>query len=360
MPYKISGTKSETARIIILKESDWSIESNTVISGSGAYEVGDLETGNKSVISRTNDGEVLGYGAVSAEEYVPATGDRGVFGGGEGTTNVIDYVTISTTGDATDFGDLTVSRERFGATSNGVTGRGVFAGGYTAYPARTTTMDYIAILTLGDATDFGDLLTARAFLDGCSNRTNNRGVFGGGITADYSDVLEYITISTTGNAQDFGDLSDTKYGKAACSNGETDRGLFAGGLTGYSDVIDHITISTNSNATNFGDLYMARAHLAATSNGTNDRGVFGGGGTPTATNLIDYVTISTTGNATIFGELTVARSLFSACSNYTSNRGLFVGDINIIDYVTITSTGDAIDFGDLTVARYGVSACSNG
>ena len=37
MPYKISCTKSETARIIILKESDWSIESNTVVSGSGAY-----------------------------------------------------------------------------------------------------------------------------------------------------------------------------------------------------------------------------------------------------------------------------------------------------------------------------------
>ena len=30
MPYKISGTKSETSRIIILKESDWSIESNTI------------------------------------------------------------------------------------------------------------------------------------------------------------------------------------------------------------------------------------------------------------------------------------------------------------------------------------------
>jgi hypothetical protein len=37
MPYKISGSKSHTARIIILKESDWSIESNTVVSGSGNY-----------------------------------------------------------------------------------------------------------------------------------------------------------------------------------------------------------------------------------------------------------------------------------------------------------------------------------
>ena len=35
-------------------------------------------------------------------------GARGVFGGGDGTTqyNIIDYVTIATTGDAADFGDL--------------------------------------------------------------------------------------------------------------------------------------------------------------------------------------------------------------------------------------------------------------
>ena len=51
MPYKISGTKSETARIMILKESDWSIESDTVISGSGVYEVDGLESGSKSVLA---------------------------------------------------------------------------------------------------------------------------------------------------------------------------------------------------------------------------------------------------------------------------------------------------------------------
>jgi hypothetical protein len=72
MPYKISGTKSEISRIIILNESDWSIESNTVVSGSGAYEIDSLETGNKSVIARANDGEIIGYGGVASEYYAPA------------------------------------------------------------------------------------------------------------------------------------------------------------------------------------------------------------------------------------------------------------------------------------------------
>ena len=49
-----------------------------------------------------------------------AGGDRGVFGGGHdgSASNVIDYITISSTGGATDFGDLTVARNNLAATSD--------------------------------------------------------------------------------------------------------------------------------------------------------------------------------------------------------------------------------------------------
>jgi len=69
MAYKILGTKSETARIIIFKEADWSIESNTVVVGSGAYEIDSLETGNKLIVAESGDGELLGYGNVTPIEY---------------------------------------------------------------------------------------------------------------------------------------------------------------------------------------------------------------------------------------------------------------------------------------------------
>jgi len=75
MPYKISGTKSETARVIVVKESDWSIESNTVISGSGAYEVDGLETGAKTVIAESNEFELLGYGSVTPIEVEASGGE---------------------------------------------------------------------------------------------------------------------------------------------------------------------------------------------------------------------------------------------------------------------------------------------
>jgi hypothetical protein len=44
---------------------------------------------------------------------------RGVFAGGTSPTNVIDYVTIETTGNAIDFGDLTVARSGLAGCSNG-------------------------------------------------------------------------------------------------------------------------------------------------------------------------------------------------------------------------------------------------
>ena len=45
----------------------------------------------------------------------------------------------------------------------------------------------------------------------------SRGVFGGGFTGSYSNVVDYVTIQTAGNAIDFGDLTGTKYLLAACS-----------------------------------------------------------------------------------------------------------------------------------------------
>jgi len=92
---------------------------------------------------------------------------RGVFGGGitsSSYTNVVDYVTIQTTGNATDFGDLTAARNELAACSDAT--RGVFGGGYLG--SYTNVLDYVTIQTAGNATDFGDLTVVRSFLAACS------------------------------------------------------------------------------------------------------------------------------------------------------------------------------------------------
>tara|TARA_R100001509_G_C4867661_1_gene215607 strand:- start:1518 stop:1772 length:255 start_codon:yes stop_codon:yes gene_type:complete len=63
----------------------------------------------------------------------------------------------------------------------------------------------MTIASTGNASDFGDLLTVNNGLSGCCSKI--RGLFAGGfIGTGNSNVIQYVTIASTGNAQDFGDL----------------------------------------------------------------------------------------------------------------------------------------------------------
>ena len=75
--------------------------------------------------------------------------------------NDIDYLTMATTGNTTDFGDLTVKRTSTGSTSNNV--RAIFIGGFAGTSGRTNTMDYVTIDTTSNATDFGDMSGAGSY-----------------------------------------------------------------------------------------------------------------------------------------------------------------------------------------------------
>ena len=146
---------------------------------------------------------------------------RGLWGGGDPQTQVIDFITISSKGNAVYFGDLTEIRRAQGTCSNST--RGLFGGGVapSGSPTSRNTIDYVTIASTGDATDFGDLTVETFYLDAVSTQT--RGVFGGGVTIN---TMSFITITSTGNAQDFGDLVKERYGLSACSDSH-------GGLGGF-------------------------------------------------------------------------------------------------------------------------------
>jgi hypothetical protein len=78
---------------------------------------------------------------------------------------VIDFVTIASAGNSTDFGDLTILNSSLGATSSLL--RGVFGGGFPG--SLVNVIDYVTIASTGNATDFGDLTVARSSLGACSN-----------------------------------------------------------------------------------------------------------------------------------------------------------------------------------------------
>jgi hypothetical protein len=288
-----------------------------------------------------------GYGKSNVAWY----GERGIIGGGY-PKNDISYVTISTTGNASDFGNLSTDLDEPGTCSDG--SRIIFAGGmsYNTATYATDLIQYVTASTTGNATTFGDLLAADFAVAGLSN--GPRGVFAGGRDRpgyrNFTNVISYITIASTGNATDFGDLlsADTNNfwsSMAGCSNGT--RGVFGGaGVYTPSNVMQYITIDTTGNATDFGNLTVSRGSAGGLNGG--DRGVFAGGYADISPyagfNTIDYISIPTTGNATDFGDLTVNRVGPAALSD--NSRGIIANN-QTIDYITISTTGNASDFGDL-------------
>ena len=295
-------------------------------------------------------------------------GDRGLQAGGEtanngSSVNVISYIDITTTGNATDFGDLSNAREHSGGLSNQT--RGVFCGGDSS-GSNQDVMDLVTIATAGNATDFGNLQRAKTGTNAASS-DGTTGIIAGGYTSgsypsSYLDEIDKITVATSADATDFGDLNYN--GGYMTSFADATRGVIAGGYTtaGSGDAtMEYITYASAGNATDFGDLTEGR-YLAGSFSDTT-RGVIGGGSTPSSNgvNTIDYVTTQTTGNATDFGDLTQGRR---TCGMGNNTRGVFgSGDTNstfynIMDYVTIQTTGNATDFGDNT-GTYGKSgACS--
>ena len=127
--------------------------------------------------------------------------------------NTIDFVTIATTGNAQNFGDLTTARFKPSAFADPT--RGVFNGGGT--PTLLNVIDFITIASTGDATDFGDLLNTSGRGAGCSDHT--RGITFLGQNPANNNIIEVVTIQTTGNSKDFGDRSFASHSHGALSNG---------------------------------------------------------------------------------------------------------------------------------------------
>ena len=300
------------------------------------------------------------YNGVEWRQFtVTGASGRGVFGGG-GTptrTATIDYINISSTGNAVNFGNLTVSRSGLTACSSPT--RGLFGGGNDP-SVNVNTIDYITIASEGNAIDFGDLLNTVRHSAGLSSTV--RGIFGGGFSD--TNVIQYVQINTLGNTLDFGDLMEAVYGSGACSS--STRGVFAGGnKPNISKSIQYITISSTGNAVNFGDLTQERGYPSGSSNST--RGIFSNGFVPvTFSNTIDYITIASTGNAVDFGD--TSRNSYGAQGCATSTRSIVaVGEVqsplttilNVIEYVQINTTSNSFDFGDLTVSRFILASCSD-
>ncbi len=283
-------------------------------------------------------------------------GDRAITAGGRSDDpsyptyhNIVDYYSISSVANGSDFGDLSAGRSQLGSCSSG--SRAFVNAGYDN-GANKDTIDFLTVSTTGNATDYGNLTSGRR--GGASASSLTRGVHGGG--NDSNDTIDYWDLSTSsGNATDFGNLINGRESVPGCS--DLDRALFGGGYGNDTD-IDYITIANTGNATDFGNLSDGRTWASSTCDLT--RAVFCGGAEGSSqSSVIDYVTVQTTGNATDFGDMTSpTKKTVGVCTDgtkammncgYNQSSNTYYTDI---DHITIQTTGNATDSGyNLTHTR---------
>ena len=286
----------------------------------------------------------------------------GIFMGGSNGAgsyyNTIQTIDISTTGNASDFGDLTESKEVWDGVAGNAT-RSISFGGATS-GGGTNVIEYVNPTSAGNGTDFGDMPVTDSNVALAALANNTRAVY----QRKEGVTVEYVTIASTGNPSDFGDATVYRRNGAA-GFASTTRGCIAGGMPASGatlvNVIDYITIGSTGNSTDFGDLTVARYGPTGCSNAT--RGLILGGETGSGfSDVIDYVTIASTGNATDFGDLLAGVQSGTACASSTravkGGGSISGGTQNVMQYVTIASTGNATDFGDLAANTYRFGATS--
>ena len=256
-----------------------------------------------------------------------------------------------------------------GATEmRGGRGRGLFSGGYGNPESDQNIIQMIEIATTGNSTDFGDLTTERRGTGGCCASSTRSVMIGGRDSPVNECVIDYVTFSSSGGASHFGELSEGVSNSGQCSSAT--RGICYAGARGNpspasSSQISYITLASTGDASDFGEATSALITPGGASSPT--RGLFAGGYNPAELKSIDYITIASKGNSISFGELTQSVRRIAGSSN--STRAIWAGGnrypsaptgVADIDYSTIATLGNALDFGTLTSSSAGSpAACAS-
>ena len=111
-------------------------------------------------------------------------------------------------------GDIWMQVHTFSSDLDGGA-RGLYFNGSVPGTNEINTIEYVTISTQGNATNFGDSTIASR--QGTAWSSNTRAIRAGGVLAPggHSDVIDYVTIASTGDATDFGDLTQQKIGSPA-------------------------------------------------------------------------------------------------------------------------------------------------
>ena len=346
----IGGTRSEDLRvagIATLTSAGGFIEKHIeYVEDQVKIDTGDSGTLSGEIIVGSGQTMTVGTGATTSQGTVDALKVYDMFQPPSGGTNQrppgktgaifynFDFKTI-------EFFDGNSWRQVDNTTRRG---RALIFGGSIDYSGGTQTasIDFVNISSQGNALVFGDLTQSRNFTIGCGNET--RSLCMGGNTPE-TDIIDYVTPAAGGNAIDFGNLQSSKFGGGGLSS--TTRGFYCGGFDSPADrdIIDYFEIHTLGNALDFGDLTRARRYMSGFASPI--RGFNTGASPSSDSRTIDVFTMSSKGNAVNFGDASAQATQLCGFSN--NNRGIFLTEGHLInlEHINLASEGNSIVFGSL-------------
>ena len=263
---RTSGNSLDFGDLTAARQSTLGALANATRAIWGGGQIHPANNNIMDFITTSTTGNATDFGDLTvARRNLDGTGNqtRGLFCGGQTPTlqDVIDFVTIANLGNATDFGNLSVARKDLGGASSPT--RGLFLGGNA--PSGSDVIDFVTIATAGNATDFGNLTVARATYGAVSSKTRAVAMGGNAGAPGYANynTIDFVTIASAGNATDFGDLITAISNASFASNSII--GLSMGGSNGSINTIEFITIATTGNASVFGELLSTQGEGAGCS-----------------------------------------------------------------------------------------------
>ena len=220
VPTGVSATAGDAQATVSFTAPTFAGVPGTITGFKVTSSAGETATGSSSPITVTSLSNGTSYtftvqaqnstgfgGASSASGSVtPAVPQRAFYMGGvisvsPDRTNEIDLFTITSLGNATNWGDLTSITDT--GAGCGSSTRAIYFFGRNSAGSRVNNIDYFGTASTGNSSDFGDNTSAKNNFGAASNST--RGLAAGG-NGEINDI-RYITIASTGNASDFGDMT---------------------------------------------------------------------------------------------------------------------------------------------------------
>ena len=290
----------------------------------------------------------IGAGSGNIEPTPHYQGENyGYVGGGAAgpALNIIDKWSLTSNGNATDVGDLTVTRSY-------VVGQSSQTYGY--YVGGDVTIDKNSFASDGNATDVGDQVVVVS--GGAAASSETHGYTGGGYHASAPNLRNTIqkhSFTTDGNTTDIADLTVGRSQCGGCSSATY--GYACGGASPYFNEIDKYPFASDTNATDVGNILVAN-YLSDSGTSSETHGyVCGGwtGGASSGVNVIQKFTLASDNNSTDVGNTFGAYASHAGCSSTT--YGYWAGggppNLNEIHQYSFTTDGDSTDVGNLTAAR---------